>query len=489
MNSSSFQSVQQFAGPVHQFAGLTRRELLQRSAVGFGSLALASMLTEENLANDQIQKGVYPLQKTHFPAHAKRVIFMFMKGGPSQVDTFDYKPQLQKDHGKPLPYDRPRVNFAQTGALLGSPWKFKQYGESGKFVSDLFPNVAQHVDDLCFLHSLHGTNSAHGGACLKMHTGSDSFIRPSLGSWVNYGLGSENQNLPGFITICPDLTHGGSKNWNSAFLPAQHSGVSLGNASVSSEHATVRYIKNQKLSSPKQRMQLDFLNELNREHLANIGPEASLEARTQSFELAFKMQTEMPEAIDLAAETEETHKLYGIDDPVTADYGRQCLMARRFSERGVRFIQITHANRKYQWDQHGSLKEEHPLNAKEVDKPIAGLLQDLKDRDLLKDTLLIWGGEFGRTPTVQGKERDGRDHNPEGFTMWLAGGGVKPGFSYGATDEYGYYAIENKIHLHDFHATLLYALGLDHEKLTFRYAGRDHRLTDVSGNIVHDIFA
>ncbi|MAX40824.1 DUF1501 domain-containing protein [Gimesia sp.] len=463
----------------------SRRELLKKSAVGFGNLALLSMLNEEA----QAAKSKDPLapKEPHFTPRAKRVIFLFMKGGPSHMDTFDYKPQLQKYDGKPLPFDKPRVQFAPTGNLLKSPWKFKQYGESGIHVSELFPNVAECVDDLCIINSLHGTNAAHGGALLKLHTGSDAFVRPSMGSWVTYGLGTENRNLPGFITICPTLAHGGVKNWSSAFLPAPYQGTPLGNAAVAAKQAQIEYIKNDFLSRKVQRKQVDFLNELNRMHQAETGPNQILNDRIGSFELAFRMQEEVPEIQDISGETEATMKMYGLDEEQTADFGRQCLMARRFAERGVRFIQVSHSDQKVQWDQHGNLLEGHGKNAKEVDKPIAGLLKDLKQRGLLKDTLVIWGGEFGRTPTAQGK--NGRDHNPEGFTMWLAGGGVKSGIQYGATDEFGYYATKDKMHIHDFHATILHLLGMDHEKLTYRYAGRDFRLTDVAGHVAHGILA
>ena len=463
----------------------SRRELLKKSAVGFGNLALLSMLNEEA----QAAKSKDPLapKEHHFTPRAKRVIFLFMKGGPSHMDTFDYKPQLQKYDGKPLPFDKPRVQFAPTGNLLKSPWKFKQYGESGIHVSELFPNVAECVDDLCIINSLHGTNAAHGGALLKLHTGSDAFVRPSMGSWVTYGLGTENRNLPGFITICPTLAHGGVKNWSSAFLPAPYQGTPLGNAAVAAKQAQIEYIKNDFLSRKVQRKQVDFLNELNRMHQAETGPNQILNDRIGSFELAFRMQEEVPEIQDISGETEATMKMYGLDEEQTADFGRQCLMARRFAERGVRFIQVSHSDQKVQWDQHGNLLEGHGKNAKEVDKPIAGLLKDLKQRGLLKDTLVIWGGEFGRTPTAQGK--NGRDHNPEGFTMWLAGGGVKSGIQYGATDEFGYYATKDKMHIRDFHATILHLLGMDHEKLTYRYAGRDFRLTDVAGHVAHGILA
>jgi hypothetical protein len=462
----------------------SRRQLLRRSAVGFGYLALASLLAEE--AQAAVPDPLAP-RPPHFPARAKRVIFLFMKGGPSQVDTFDYKPLLERDHGKPLPFAKPRVQFAPTGNLLRSPWKFRRHGASGVWVSELFPHVAECADDLCLLHSLHGSNAAHGGALLKLHTGSDNFVRPSMGAWITYGLGSENRNLPGFITICPTLAHGGVNNWGSAFLPAAYQGTPLGNASVPPDQARVRFIQNTRWPAEVQRLQLARLAEMNREHLAEAGPDRALEGRISSFELAFRMQTEMPEAEDIRGESPATRRLYGLDDPVTASFGRQCLLARRFAERGVRFVQVTHSDSNVQWDQHSDLKKGHEKNAREVDKPIAGLLRDLKGRGLLHDTLVLWGGEFGRTPTAQGS--DGRDHNPEGFTMWFAGGGVKGGFRYGATDDYGYYAVENRVHLHDLHATLLHLLGLDHERLTYRYAGRDFRLTDVSGRVIHEILS
>lgn len=466
-------------------APFSRRQLLQRSAVGFGSLALASLLAEQSPAKAAVADPLAAKQP-HFPARAKRVIFLFMKGGPSHLDTFDPKPLLDRDDGKPLPFAKPRVQFAPTGNLLKSPWKFQQYGESGIPVSELFPHVAGCVDDLCMVHSVHGTNPAHGGALLKLHTGSDNFVRPSMGSWVTYGLGTDNANLPAFITICPTLAHGGISNWSSAFLPALYQGTPLGNASVPSDQAAVRYISNPRLPREVQRLQLDRLSAMNRAHLAEGTPDSALEARINAFELAFRMQTEMPLVEDLSQESAATQALYGMDDPVTANFGRMCLKARRFAEAGVRFIQVTHSDSNVQWDQHSNLKAGHEKNAREVDKPIAGLLQDLKARGLLEDTLVWWGGEFGRTPTVEGS--NGRDHNPEGFTMWLAGGGVKPGLRYGATDDYGFYAQQDKVHIHDMHATILHLLGLDHERLTYRYAGRDFRLTDVEGNVVDGLF-
>jgi hypothetical protein len=463
---------------------ISRRQMLRQSAVGFGSLALASLLAQTSPANEANPLAAKP---GHHPARAKRIIFLFMKGGPSHVDTFDPKPLLDRDDGKPCPIPKPRVQFAATGNLLKSPWKFKQYGESGLWVSELFPHLSECVDDLCMLHSVHGTNPAHGGALLKLHTGSDNFVRPSIGSWVSYGLGTENADLPAFVTLCPTLAHGGINNWGAAFLPAVYQGTPLGNASVPSDQAKVRYIANSRLPREVQRLQLDMLAKANREHQEQSGPEASLEARINSFELAFRMQSAMPSVEDLSQETEATLKLYGMDDPQTANFGRMCLLARRFSERGVRFVQVTHSDSHVQWDQHSDLKNGHEKNAREVDKPIAGLLKDLKARGLLEDTLVWWGGEFGRTPVAEGK--NGRDHNPEGFTMWLAGGGVKGGMRYGETDEYGYYAAVNKMHIHDVHATILHLMGLNHERLTYRYAGRDFRLTDVEGNVVHDIMA
>jgi len=466
-------------------APIARRTMLRRAAGGFGYLALAGLLAEERAKAEPIASALVP-KLTHFPARAKRVIFLFMKGGPSAVDTFDPKPLLDRDDGKPFPFQMPRVTFAKTTTLLKSPWKFRQFGQSGLPVSDLFPNVAQCADDLCVIRSLHGTNPAHGGACLKLYTGSDTQVRPSMGSWVVYGLGTENQNLPGFITICPTLAHGGVNNWAAAFLPAHCQGTPIGNATVPSDQAIVKNIRNDRIAPALQRHQLDMLAELNRDHLQLTGPDQALEGRIHSFELAFRMQMAMPEAQDIGRESAATKKLYGIENPITANFGRQCLMARRFLERGVRFVQVTHSDSEVQWDQHGNLYKGHSKNAAEVDKPIAGLLRDLKSRGMLDDTLVIWGGEFGRTPTAQGK--DGRDHNPEGFTMWLAGGGVKPGFAYGATDDYGYFAVDDKVHIHDFHATLLALLGVNHEKLTYKYVGRDFRLTDVEGHVVKEIF-
>jgi hypothetical protein len=419
-----------------------------------------------------------------FTPRAKRVIFIFLHGGPSQVDTFDPKPLLDRDHGKPLPFAKPRIVSSQTENLLKSPWEFKRYGQSGLAVSDLFPHIGTCVDDLCFIRSMHGSNSRHGGALLELHTGSDTFVRPSMGSWITYGLGTENQNLPGFITVCPTLTHGGVNNWSSAFLPAAYQGTPLGNASIAADQAKIPFIQNSETPRDIQRLELDALQQLNQEKLNQTGHDLALEGRINSFELAFRMQMAAPELQNISGETPATLKLYGIDEPKTKNFGQQCLMARRFAERGVRFVQVTHS---YKWDQHSDLRRDHTNNAMEVDKPIAGLITDLKARGLLQDTLVLIGGEFGRTPCAQGT--DGRDHNPHAFTMLLAGGGVKTGFAYGETDEYGYYSVKDKVHIHDLHATLLHLLGIDHLKLTYRYAGRDFRLTDVHGTVVKGIIA
>ena len=460
----------------------SRRQMLRNASAGFGALALHGLLGLESRGAIHSQGPLSPKQP-HFKPKAKRVIFLFMHGGPSHVDTFDYKPLLTRDDGKPLPFAKPRIVSSPTDNLLASPWKFRQYGQSGLWVSDLFPHVAKHVDKLCMLNAMHGSNSRHGGALLELHTGSDTFIRPSMGSWVTYGLGTENQDLPGYVTLCPSLSHGGVNNWSSGFLPAAHQGTPLGTSSIPAEKVAIPFISG---STPRiaQRREIDLIQEMNREKLAESGPDLALEGRIESFELAYRMQAAAPELQDISRETEETHKLYGLDNPQTKNFGRLCLMARRFAERGVRFIQCSHS---YKWDQHGGLKGDHTKNALEVDLPIAGLLTDLDRRGLLDDTLVLWGGEFGRTPAGQG--RDGRDHHPQAFTMWLAGGGVKGGFVHGKTDEYGYYGVEDKVHFHDLHATVLHLLGMDHKRLTYRHAGRDFRLTDVHGEVIKNIMA
>jgi hypothetical protein len=454
----------------------SRRDLLRLTAGGFGYLALAGLLGAGHA--DEPPRDPLAPKEPHFPPRAKRVIFLFMHGGPSQVDTFDPKPLLRRDHGKPYPGEKPRVQFAPTGDLLRSPWEFRKYGECGLEVSDLFPLVGAQADRLCVIRSLHADNSAHGGAVLQLHTGSDTFVRPSVGAWVTYGLGSDNRDLPGFVTLCPTLAHGGVQNWGSAFLPASYQGTPVGSAGVPTKDAALPHARNPDTPPGLQRLQLDLLATLNRR-----GEEdAALDARLESFELAFRMQAEAPGLFDLSGETKETLRLYGVGEEPTDNFGRQCLLARRLAERGVRFVQCSHS---YKWDQHANLKEGHARSAREVDRPVAGLLADLAARGLLRDTLVWWGGEFGRTPTAQ--SGDGRDHNPHGFTMWLAGGGVRGGTAYGATDDYGYYAVEDRVHVHDLHATVLHLLGLDHEKLTFRHAGRDFRLTDVSGRVVKEV--
>jgi hypothetical protein len=475
---------------------MNRRQLLNQCGAGFAALALSDMMVRSglcagepaahSLAAASVSNPLLP-RSPHFPARAKRVIFLFMHGGPSHVDTFDYKPELIKHHGQPLPFEKPRIQFAQTGNLLRSPWKFRQYGQSGAWVSDLFPHVGRCVDDITFIKSIHGSNEAHGGALLKMHTGSDTFVRPSMGAWISYGLGTENDSLPSFITISPTLGHGGVRNFGSAFLPPIHQATRIGSAKKrkAEEDSVVPNLTNPNVPAELQALQLNFARDLDqlKRPVPHSMADADLDARIESFELAFRMQTEAPEVLEIDSESESTLKLYGIDGGPTDSFGRQCLLARRLSESGVRFVQSSHAY----WDQHSDLKEQHGTLAEQVDRPIAGLLTDLKQRGLLDETLLIWGAEFGRTPTAQGD--NGRDHNPHAFTYWMAGGGVKAGFSYGESDEFGFYATQDKVHVHDLHATILHLLGLDHERLTYRYGGRDFRLTDVEGSVVNQIFA
>ena len=477
MSTKAFQHAQQF---------LTRRALLRQTACGFGTLGLTSMVAQQAAAAASTGNPL-TVRAPHFAPKAKRVIFLFMHGGPSSIDTFDPKPKLAELDGKPLPFKRP-LTFAEgkMGGLMKSPWNFKKYGQSGIEVSDLFPNVASCVDDLCVVRSVVGDSVAHGGASLQLHTGSNTFTRPSMGSWVVYGLGSENQNLPGYITIKPSLAHGGAKNWASGFLPAAYQGTAIGNAGIKIEDLAepIEYLTNKGYTPEQQRYELDMLQKMNRAHQFEREFDPELEGRINAFELAARMQTEAPEAFEIEKESEATRKLYGYDKPETKDFAWQCIMARRLIERGVRFVQCSHS---YKWDQHSELVKLHTRNAREVDLPIAGLLKDLKSRDLLKDTLVLWGAEFGRTPVAEGG--DGRDHNPYGYTMWMAGGGVKPGFVYGATDEFGYYAVEDRMHLHDLHATMLHLLGFNHEQLTYRFAGRNFRLTDVAGQVAHKIIA
>ncbi len=463
---------------------MTRRHLIRRSSCGFGMLGLASLLAAE-AANPLAPK------LSHFPAKAKKIIFLFMHGGPSHLDTFDPKPRLITDHGKPLPFKRP-LTFAEgsTGNLLKSPWHFKQHGQSGIPISELFPHVARHADELCILRSMVGDSVAHGGATLQLHTGSNTFTRPSMGSWVAYGLGTENQNLPAYITLKPGLSHGGSKKWSSGFLPAAYQGtaVGLGGVPIDKISEPIEHLQNQGLTPEQQRYELDMIQKMNRSSAERHQSDPELEARIQSFELAFRMQTVAPEAFDITKESAATRQLYGMDEPETADFGWQCLMARRLAERNVRFIQISHEygpGNEVGWDAHNELIRLHTRTAQQVDRPIAGLLTDLRSRGLLDETLVIWGGEFGRTPIAEAG--DGRDHNPYGYTMWMAGAGVKKGYIYGATDDFGYYAVEDRMHINDLHATMLHLVGLRHEQLTFMYGGRPFRLTDVAGKVATKI--
>ncbi len=461
----------------------TRRDILKNISCGFGYLAFAG-LAARGAANENPLAPKSP----HFPGKAKRVIFLCMRGGPSHVDTFDYKPQLTADTDKPG--KRPGTK------LLGSKWKFAQHGQSGMWISELFPNVAKHADELCLVHSMQTDLPSHPQAFLKLHTGNSQFVRPSLGAWTLYGLGSTNENLPGYVTLTPPSQFGGAQNYGSAFLPAIYQATRIGGDARPIAGAEVRNLSTQ-LSPAAQRAELELVQALNREKLARDKFNPEVEGVIESYELAFKMQSQMPQVMDISKETEATKKLYGIGEsrggsgmyggPLGGagpeDFGHKCLLARRMIEAGVRFVEVTHGN----WDQHFNLSTALAGNCRAVDAPIAGLLTDLKSRGLLKDTLVIWAGEFGRTPHAQGG--DGRDHNNKAFTVWMAGGGIKGGVSHGQTDEYGYEAVEDKVQIHDLHATLLAALGLNHEKLTFKYAGRDFRLTDVSGTVVKAILA
>jgi hypothetical protein len=459
----------------------SRRELLKRCGCGFGYLAFTSLFA--NIASAATAAGH---RKLDFPPLAKRVIFLFMHGGPSHLDTFDYKPLLRRDDGKSVPKDFVKGANIGNGRLLGSPFEFKASGQSGLQISEIFPELSKSADDLCLIRGMHTDGQAHTQAVLTLHTGMENQVRPSMGSWILYGLGSENENLPGFITISPSPITGGAQNYGSAFLPAIYQGTPIGQAGMRLTQAQIAHIQNGALPIGLQRKQLDFVQQLNHAELGHSGDDDQIESVIQSYELAFRMQTEAPEVMDLSKEPKSILDLYGVDHTPTDDFARQCLLARRFAERGVRFIQVSHS---FKWDQHQDLENMHRKNAQEVDQPIAALLRDLKSRGLLKDTLVLWAGEFGRTPTAQGGKSPGRDHNPHGFTVWMAGGGVKGGFSYGETDDYGFAAVQNKVHTHDLHATILRILGLDHEKLTFRYGGRDFRLTDVHGSIVKAILA
>jgi len=454
---------------------LSRRELLRTASCGFGYLALAGLCSEAAAAEAAATDPLAP-KAPHFTPRAKRVIFLFMRGAPSHVDTFDYKPGLARDDGKAAP------GFGNR-KLMVSPWKFPQAGQSGLPISELFPNLAKHADRLCLLNSLHTDLPNHPQATVQMHTGEFRFVRPSIGSWVVYGLGTQSQELPGFITINPPVRVGGAQNYGSAFLPAPFEGTRIGSEGQSLVNARVGHIENSRLSLEQQRKQLDLVQAMNRELLERDKVNSQLEGVIKSYELAFTMQSAVPKLMDLSGESAAVQKLYGIGERETDNFARQCLMARRFAEAGVRFIELSHGN----WDQHGQLRNALTRNCTAIDKPIAGLLTDLADRGLFKDTLVVWGGEFGRTPHV--RQTDGRDHNSTGFSMWMAGGGVKGGLRYGATDDHGIHAVEKKMHINDLHATILHLLGLDHEKLTYRYSGRDFRLTGVAGKVAKEIMS
>lgn len=462
-----------------------RRELLRRSGMGMGALALGGLVDQTQAADSS------PLQvrKPHFPARAKRVIHLFMNGGPSHVDTFDPKPSLAKYAGKALPFENPRTE-RKTGSAFPSPFKFQKYGSSGIEVSEIFANTAQHVDDMCIIRSMHANVPNHEPSLLLMNCGEPRQIRPSMGSWLTYGLGTENQNLPGFIAMCP----GGypiqeSQNWQAGFLPGIYQGTYIDTRHTQIDKL-IENIRNNQMATPQQRQQIDLLQKLNAMHSEKREQEQRLEARIQSFELAYRMQMDAADAFDINREPKHILDMYG-----PGVQARQILIARRLLERGVRFVQVWHGAGQ-PWDNHDDIEVNHRRLAMECDRAIWALLCDLKQRGMFEDTLVIWGGEFGRTPTVElptaganAGKINGRDHNHHGFSMWLAGGGVKGGTIVGATDEFGFAAVENKVHVHDLHATMLQLLGFDHEKFTYRYAGRDFRLTDIHGRVVKEVLA
>lgn len=446
---------------------LSRRQLLSRSGVGFGMLGLSSMLAEESAA----APASSPLSErpAHFAPRAKRVIFLFMNGGPSHVDTFDPKPELKKQEGKPGP----------RGKFMPSPFQFARYGQSGIAMSELYPHLSRYADDLCVIRSMHTTTPNHEPGLLMMNSGAQQPIRPCLGSWLTYGLGTENQNLPGFIVLCPGKPVVGPALWGNSFLPGVFQGAHINNAQLDPGNV-IGHIRNERLSDPSQRRMLNFLQKLNQDHLAQRKSDQQLEARIQSLEIAYRMQAEAQEAFDLSRETAMTQRKYG-----EGEFADGCLIARRLVERGVRMVQLYYGSGQ-PWDAHGNIMD-HQRDAGKSDQPIAALIEDLKARGLFDETLIIWGGEFGRTPTAQGAK--GRNHHNTGFTVWLAGGGVKAGYVHGATDELGVHAVENRMDVHDLHATILHLMGIDHTALTYRYSGRDFRLTDVHGNVAHDVVA
>lgn len=467
-------------------SAITRRGALKSLASGFGYLAFAS------LAQEAAAKDTLGTPKPHFTPRAKRVIFLCMNGGPSHVDLFDYKPVLNQKSG-----DGTTIGRDRGGAkLLGSPFKFAQHGQSGQWVSEVLPNLSKHVDDLCIVRGMHTDLPNHSQAFLQMHTGSFQFARPSVGAWTLYGLGSENANLPGFITLNPPSDNGGARNYGSGFLPAICQGTKIGGNQIPGFYAALlgkdeepgpplKNIGNSEISHDLQRAQLDLIRDLNQSKLQRDVYHPEIEGAIESFELAFRMQDKVPDVLDMRSEPAAVLKAYGVGSGLPTDrFGRQCIMARRLAEAGVRFIEITAP---VPWDHHFLIKNELAKSALATDQPIAALLTDLKQRGMLQDTLIVWAGEFGRTP--YGQSGHGRDHNNKGYTIWMAGGGVKGGLSYGATDEFGYEAVEKPMHIHDWHATVLHLLGLDHKRLTFNYGGRDFRLTDVYGNVATEIFA
>ncbi len=470
----------------HRFTPVThsRREFLARAASGFGAVALAALAGEPAFgaaASDRRTNPLAPLPTHHAP-RARNVIFLFMDGGVSQVDSFDPKPRLDRENGQEIKARVQPTQFDNVGKVLQSPWAFRARGQSGIPVSDLFPHIAECVDDLAIVRSMVSNFSEHTSANYFLHSGSGQQGRPSMGAWATYGLGSECQNLPGFVVLNSGMIPpGGWDCFGSGFLPASYQGSSF-RAGVQ----PVADLARMESDDARQLKKLALMRSLDQATLVRTGADDQLESAIANYELAFRMQTAVPHLMDISDETTETQQLYGLDDPVTEAYGRECLVARRLVERGVRFVELLCQNLGHdRWDQHSNLKEGHEQNARATDKPIAGLLKDLKRRGLLDDTLVVWAGEFGRTPMAQGT--NGRDHNPFGFSIWLAGGGIKGGTIYGATDDYGYYAIENKVEIHDLHATMLHLLGIDHTRLTMRFGGRDMRLTDVHGNVVRDI--
>ncbi|MED6326289.1 MAG: DUF1501 domain-containing protein [Verrucomicrobiota bacterium] len=463
---------------------MSRREMLGRCATGFGAVALSSLLADPAYGK---AKSPFTPRKPHHDAKAKSVIFLYMDGGVSQVDSFDYKPRLEKDNGKPFSAKINPTQFDNIGKTLKSPWNFKQYGQSGLNVSDLFPHVGEMADELCVVRSMTSKFSEHNSANFFLHTGFGVQGRPSMGAWMSYGLGTEATDLPGFVVLNGGLIpSGGWDNFGNGFLPASHQATVF-----KTGKEPLADIRPRESRPGVQQAKLGLLNKLDQGVLNRLGKVDELESAIANYEMAYRMQAAVPELIDVKGETEATRKLYGLDskyDP-TRTFGMQCLIARRLVEKGVRFIELTcpQISGNDRWDAHGGLKKNHGDNSRATDQPIAGLLRDLKSRGMLKDTLVVWSGEFGRTPFAQGS--NGRDHNPFGFTIWMAGGGAKPGITYGATDEFGYRAVENKLDIHDMHATMLHLLGMDHKKMTYFFDGRDMRLTDVHGHVAHDLIA